>query len=392
QLTGQRLQQLKNVLVAQHAAGQAQLQEREAVGQARAQAQHLAAQLAVLQTQSAQQQALRLSAQQAVTTMQAALAQQQAQLQQLEQSYQQQLATRTQALASYTTVEAQQIQVAQALAAIEQLLQQAQAAPQQQLLQQQRLQTLSGLVQATKQLQRQIGDLTALTAQHQALTQRLTTLQARQLALVQQLGAYENQQTKLRQLQTQTAAQITQLKHLEQTISDYREIALALGKEGIQSLLLEEALPEIERAANQLLGRLTDHQMQLTIESLRDLKKGGAKETLEIKIMDGVGIRPYEMFSGGEAFRIDFALRIAISQLLAHRAGTSLQTLIIDEGFGSQDEEGLSYMMDAIHKIQTDFAKVIIVSHLAAIKSQFPVHFIVEKGAAGSQITVFEQG
>ncbi|MEX0672271.1 MAG: SbcC/MukB-like Walker B domain-containing protein, partial [Candidatus Babeliales bacterium] len=107
---------------------------------------------------------------------------------------------------------------------------------------------------------------------------------------------------------------------------------------------------------------------------------------------DAVGIRPYEMFSGGEAFRIDFALRIAISKLLARRAGTSLQTLIIDEGFGSQDEEGLSHIMDALYKIQDDFSKIIIVSHLPSMKNQFPVHFIVEKGAQGSSVTICEQG
>ena len=98
------------------------------------------------------------------------------------------------------------------------------------------------------------------------------------------------------------------------------------------------------------------------------------------------------MFSGGETFRIDFALRIAISKLLARRAGTALQTLVIDEGFGSQDDEGLAHIMDAIYKIQDDFLKVIIVSHLTSMKDQFPVHFVVEKGAEGSQITVVELG
>jgi len=102
------------------------------------------------------------------------------------------------------------------------------------------------------------------------------------------------------------------------------------------------------------------------------------------------GVKDY--FAGGEAFRIDFALRIAISKLLARRAGTSLQTLIIDEGFGSQDEEGLSNIMDAIYKIQDDFSKVIIVSHLPAMKDQFPIHFLVEKHAHGSHVRVLEQG
>ena len=173
---------------------------------------------------------------------------------------------------------------------------------------------------------------------------------------------------------------------------DYKLLVGAFGKDGIQALLIEDAIPEIEQEANYLLGRLTDNQAQLYIESLRDLKSGGTKETLDIKISDNVGLRPYEMFSGGEAFRIDFALRIAISKLLARRAGTALQTLIIDEGFGSQDEEGLAHIMDALYKIQDDFAKIIIVSHLNTMKEQFPVHFFINKTATGSTVSVFEQG
>jgi len=183
----------------------------------------------------------------------------------------------------------------------------------------------------------------------------------------------------------------TILHNLESDIFDYQAIAAATGKDGIQALLIEDAIPEIEQEANELLSKLTNNQAQIFIESLRDLKNGSSKETLDINISDLSGIRPYELFSGGEAFKIDFALRIAISKLLARRAGTALQTLIIDEGFGSQDEEGLAHIMDALHAIQGDFSKIIIVSHLGAMKNQFPIHFVVEKHANGSIVNVVEQ-
>ncbi len=285
----------------------------------------------------------------------------------------------------------QHAKLAQELAQLELLLPQLQNLQAEQNLQQQRLIEISGLVKQLKQLNHKLKLLIPVVNLVATLEQQLANLTERKLALTQLLGGLENQQAKLLQLQVQYQAQIKQLASLDLDLLDYKEIALALGKDGIQALLIEEAVPEIEREANILLAKLTDNQMQLIIESLRDLKKGGSKETLEIKISDSMGIRPYEMFSGGEAFRIDFALRIAISKLLVQRAGTSLQTLIIDEGFGSQDEEGLAYVMDAIYKIQDDFAKVIIVSHLSAIKNQFPVHFTVEKGATGSQITVLHQ-
>lgn len=205
-------------------------------------------------------------------------------------------------------------------------------------------------------------------------------------------GALENQRLRLQAQELECAEHKHTITELHTTIEDYTTIAASLSKDGIQAILIEDAIPEIEAEANAILGQLTDNQAHVFIESLRDLKKGGTKETLDIKISDAAGMRPYELFSGGEAFKIDFALRIAISKLLARRAGTSLQTLIIDEGFGSQDEDGLHNIMEALYKIQESFCKIIIVSHLPSMKEHFPVHFQVEKGPEGSVVRVFEQG
>lgn len=241
-----------------------------------------------------------------------------------------------------------------------------------------------------------LGDLTtqlqALQENEKQLEQQRTTIKNNKELLLQTKGSIENQHKQLAKIKVEYDQEQIHIKELDATADDYQSIALATGKDGIQALLIEDAIPEIEQEANHLLSRLTNNQAQIFIESLRDLKKGGTKETLDIKISDQIGIRPYEMFSGGEAFRIDFALRIAISKLLARRAGTALQTLIIDEGFGSQDEEGLGHIMDALHKIQDDFSKIIIVSHLPAMKDQFPVQFVIEKGVQGSTVSIVEQG
>jgi exonuclease SbcC len=205
-------------------------------------------------------------------------------------------------------------------------------------------------------------------------------------------GALEQQIVHIQKTEQLVAQKKKHIEDLKQVLEDKQILAHAFGKDGIQALLIEEALPEIEHEANALLQQLTDNQTHIIIDSLRDLKKGGVRETLDIKISDTLGIRPYELFSGGEAFRIDFALRIALAKLLANRSGTSLQTLIIDEGFGSQDEEGLGHIMDALYRIQDHFSKIIIVSHLPAMKDQFPVHFMIEKTAQGSNIRILEQG
>lgn len=251
------------------------------------------------------------------------------------------------------------------------------------------------IIQTTKELATSFGvkdEIRTIATTLMSITQELHTNRTLTNEVLQKKGALEQQIKTLSEREIELAGYDTKLAQHAASQEDFTTIAQALSKNGIQALLIETALPELEHEANMILGKLTDNQAHIIIESVRDLKSGGYKETLDIKISDAVGTRQYELFSGGEAFRIDFALRIALSKLLARRSGTSLQTLIIDEGFGSQDEEGLARIMEALYKIQDDFAKIIIVSHLPEMKNQFPTHFFVHKNASGSQVTVFEQG
>jgi len=166
----------------------------------------------------------------------------------------------------------------------------------------------------------------------------------------------------------------------------YRELAEAFGKRGVQALLIEVALPEIEVEANDLLSRMTDNRMHVKIETQRETKKGDLLETLDIRIHDGLETRNYEMFSGGEAFRINFAIRIALSKLLARRAGAPLPTLIIDEGFGTQDSDGIEKLIEAINSIKDDFEKILVITHIEELKDAFPTRIDIVKNDEGSTL------
>jgi len=112
------------------------------------------------------------------------------------------------------------------------------------------------------------------------------------------------------------------------------------------------------------------------------------RETLEIKIADELGTRPYENYSGGEQFRVNFAIRIGLSKLLARRAGAQLQMLVIDEGFGTQDARGRERLIEAINVIQDDFARVLVVTHIEELKDAFPARIEVTKTPEGSVVEV----
>ncbi len=176
-------------------------------------------------------------------------------------------------------------------------------------------------------------------------------------------------------------------------IARHRTLERAFGKDGVPALLIEHAIPHIQDKANQILGQLTNDRMSLefvTQEKYKDESRKDLKETLEIRIKDGVGRdgRNYEMYSGGEAFRINFAIRLALSELLAQRKGARLQTLVIDEGFGSQDVQGRQRLIEAINLVKNDFAKILVITHLDELKDSFPTRIEVEKTERGSEIHV----
>ncbi|MGB0388600.1 MAG: AAA family ATPase [Ardenticatenaceae bacterium] len=172
----------------------------------------------------------------------------------------------------------------------------------------------------------------------------------------------------------------------ERTI--YEQLSNAFGKRGVQAMIIESAIPDIEAEANKLLSRMTNGRMSVSMLTQRELKSGSTSETLDILIADEQGERPYETFSGGEAFRVNFALRIALSKLLAHRAGTNLRTLVMDEGFGSQDAQGRERLIEAITSVQEDFDRIIVITHIEELKEAFPIRIEVVKGPLGSVVTI----
>ena len=226
-----------------------------------------------------------------------------------------------------------------------------------------------------------VNDLTQAETEHQALAAQQTQAQETIWNVKGKLQRCSELEIK-RKEKEKLVAQASKQEKI------YRDLAQAFGKRGIQALLIERALPEIEAEANKLLGRMTDNRMHIKIESQRETKKGNVIETLDINISDELGTRNYEMFSGGEAFRINFAIRIALSKLLTRRAGAPLPTLVIDEGFGTQDSIGIEKLKEAINSIQDDFDKIIVITHIEELRDAFPNRINVIKTAQGSTLEV----
>jgi DNA repair protein SbcC/Rad50 len=212
------------------------------------------------------------------------------------------------------------------------------------------------------------------------------------------LGRLEQQLTQLEQIKSQLRSQEQQLDTYKQQQKIYDELSKAFGKNGIQALVIENILPQLEAESNQILSKLSNNQFHVQFITQKATKASRAKkanvknakfiDTLDIIIGDANGTRSYETYSGGEAFRINFSIRLALAKLLSQRAGTPLQMLIVDEGFGTQDREGCDRLIAAINAISADFACILTVTHMPQFREAFQTRIEVHKTNQGSQLQI----
>lgn len=225
----------------------------------------------------------------------------------------------------------------------------------------------------------------------EAAERELRKLQEEENHLHREVGAAQQKVDVLAHLKDRRQSFETTRQELARQVGHYKQLERAFGKDGVPALLIEQALPQIETKANEILDRLSGGTMSVrfvTQAAYKDQRRNDLKETLDIQISDSAGMRAYEMYSGGEAFRINFAIRLALSEVLAQRAGARLQTLVIDEGFGNQDTTGRQRLIEAINLVRPDFAKILVITHIDELKDAFPTRIEVQKTERGSLVSV----
>lgn len=201
------------------------------------------------------------------------------------------------------------------------------------------------------------------------------------ISIQQQLRSIEQQRERRKRLVERSEA-------LQAEAGVFEQLRNAFSRNGVPAMVIESVIPELEEATNHLLRRMTEGRLVVRFDTQRERRSGGVIETFDILIADELGTRDYQLYSGGEAFRINFAIRVAVSQLLARRAGAQLRTLFIDEGFGTQDEMGRERLVEAITAIQNDFDLILVITHIDELRDAFPVRLSVEKLPSGSRVRI----
>ncbi|MDQ0199748.1 SbcC/MukB-like Walker B domain-containing protein [Neobacillus ginsengisoli] len=153
-----------------------------------------------------------------------------------------------------------------------------------------------------------------------------------------------------------------------------------------ERFVLAAFLDDILREANGRLRKMTSGRFQLLRKT--DRSKGNVQSGLELLVFDQYTgqERHVKTLSGGESFKAALSLALGLADVVQNYAGgVSLETMFIDEGFGTLDPESLDQAIEALMDIQSSGRLVGIISHVPELKERIDVRLEVIAGQTGSR-------
>jgi DNA repair exonuclease SbcCD ATPase subunit len=218
-----------------------------------------------------------------------------------------------------------------------------------------------------------------LQTQSEALRLALEDMESQRGALQLQISQWEHQQAEKKRLES---AMLLAQNSARQS----RTLAELLGPHQLQRYLLREAENGIVDEANAVLDRISSGTLRLELRAEDDEIAGarkGAPKVLDVGIFrsdgEGVGQGMLPAFlSGSQRFRVSVALALGIGRYATRGGGTRLESVIIDEGFGSLDKIGRGEMIDELKTLGEELKRVILVSHQEEFSEAFPNRYLIE--------------
>ncbi|MFC4387607.1 AAA family ATPase [Gracilibacillus marinus] len=181
-----------------------------------------------------------------------------------------------------------------------------------------------------------------------------------------------------------------ELKEKEEEYYHIGEIAKLVKGDNSQRLsferfVLSTFLDEILLQANIRLDKMTDHRFQLIRST--EIARRGAQSGLDLEVLDHYTgrRRSVKTLSGGEGFKAALSLALGMADIIqSHAGGVQLDTLFIDEGFGTLDEVSLEQAIQCLKDLQQGHRIIGVISHVPQLKEEIKTQLIVTSTNEGS--------
>jgi DNA repair exonuclease SbcCD ATPase subunit len=161
------------------------------------------------------------------------------------------------------------------------------------------------------------------------------------------------------------------LKKLEKAAL-FDKLGKMFGKSGIQTILLDFVIEDLEKTANGILSSICNEPSVIVLETQRVGADGvSVIETLDLKVRKDGHLQNFKSLSGGEKFRISLALRVALSDISSRYGGSSLEFLLLDEVNSPLDRYGVETLFVSVIKSLEDRYKILVITHDESLKEKF---------------------
>ncbi len=157
----------------------------------------------------------------------------------------------------------------------------------------------------------------------------------------------------------------------------------------LSAYVLATRLDQVVAAANERLGQLRDQRYLLQRTGRAERRRAQAGLGLEVLDQWTGDVRAPSTLSGGETFVVSLSLALGLADVVTQEAGgTEIETLFVDEGFGTLDADTLDDVMDRLDGLRAGGRTVGVVSHVTELQSRIPTQVRIEKGRTGSTVSV----
>ena len=189
--------------------------------------------------------------------------------------------------------------------------------------------------------------------------------------------------TKEKQKQYDDAS--AKLKLLESECYVYDKLSEIFGRNGIQAIMIENAIGMIESFANDILRQLQTRFL-VSLRTVKETKAGDLRESLDIIVFDNGSEKAFENYSGGEKALINIALRLSLSRVISAMHGVKMQSLFLDEVLGALDGPNRVEVVRILSYLSRSFDQVFVVSHTDEIQDVIDSSIVIERHDNHSEI------
>lgn len=174
---------------------------------------------------------------------------------------------------------------------------------------------------------------------------------------------------------------------LKGDLSIYSKLRDYFGKDGVQAVIIENVIEELEGHSNNILSKICNEPTSISVQTQKQNDNGSWTETFDIIVKDTLRSDSFETYSVGEKFRVSLALRLALSKILSERMGGVVKFLLLDEVSSSLDVRGLEMFMDIVKRLGKDM-KIMVITHDDRLKEKFDDVIVVDKTVDGSKVSM----